>query len=146
MTYKEFSSPHSSKSPIQDSARVADLLSLPLKPLVPFNLAAQPPHPQTHLKPCRSLFRGLCAERTASAQAAQCRPVDSVVAAVPRDAAICSRPGCGKQRRGEASAPQERQFLRPRGSAWAEGGGPGLGSLYLSPPIGDPSLCPPPSG
>lgn len=57
MTYKEFSSPHSSKSPIQDSARVADLLSLPLKPLAPLHLAAQPPRPQTHLKPCRSLFR-----------------------------------------------------------------------------------------
>ena len=57
MTYKEFSSPHSSESPIQDSARVADLLSLPLKPLAPLHLAAQPPRPQTHLKPCRSLFR-----------------------------------------------------------------------------------------
>ena len=100
MTYKEFSSPHSSESPIQDSARVADLLSLPLKPLAPLHLAAQPPRPQTHLKPCRSLFLGLWAERAASAQAAQCRPVDSVVAAVPRDAAICSRPGCGKQRKG----------------------------------------------
>ena len=146
MTYKEFSSPHSSESPIQDSARVADLLSLPLKPLAPLHLAAQPPRPQTHLKPCRSLFRGLWAERAASAQAAQCRPVDSVVAAVPRDAAICSRPGCGKQRKGQGQRPPTGDSFSGPGALPGLGGGPGLGSLYLSPPIRDPSLCPQPSG
>lgn len=59
--------------------------------------------------------RGLWAERAASAQAAQCRPVDSVVAAVPRDAAVCSRPGCGKQRKGRGQRPPRETVSQAQG-------------------------------
>lgn len=64
MIYKEFSSPHSSQSPTQDSMRIAGPLSLPPKPPAPLSA---PMCRQTHLTPCRRLFRGLRAEHTTSA-------------------------------------------------------------------------------
>lgn len=51
--------------------------------------------------------------------------------------------GVGSREGARPTPPTGDSFSGP-GALPGLGGGPGLGSLYISPPIGDPSLCPHP--
>lgn len=130
MIHKEFSSPAPAKvlsrtAPFPVSQAIGIIWSSTHR------MPTDPPHA------CRCLFRGLCAEHTTSARAAQRWSMDSVAAAVPRDTAICGHPGCWRQRKGKASSPYGRWGFSGPGALT----GPGRGSPGLAQKPGS-SSCP----
>lgn len=118
--------------------RGAQPLSLPPEPLTPFG-APPPRGPQTHLTPCRCLFRGaLHSAHHLSRLSSSALARGLSHGCCPRVPAGCGHPGCWRQRKGEANAPHRRQsFPGPGLRAGPEGDRPGL--------AGHPGISPCPS-